>query len=64
MKPVSRIRPSDLIIQDESHLISGPLGTMVGLYESVVDELCGWMLDGKTVKPKIVASTAKVNHPG
>jgi hypothetical protein len=33
---------------------------MVGLYESAVDELSGWTLDGKTVKPKIVASTATV----
>ena len=50
--------PPDLVIQDELHLIAGPLGTMAGLYEAAIEALAVREVDGHAVKPKIVASTA------
>lgn len=53
-----RNEPPELIIQDELHLINSAIGTIYGVYEIAIDELCS----GKGNRPKIVAATATVRN--
>jgi hypothetical protein len=55
---VSDGSPPDLIIQDELHLISGPLGTIAGAYEAAFD----LMFAVRGHRAKVIGSTATIRR--
>ncbi|MDA8045302.1 MAG: DISARM system helicase DrmA [Actinomycetota bacterium] len=61
-EPALPLRPPDLIIQDELHLISDALGSLVGLYETVIDRLASRPGPSGPIRPVLVASTATVRR--
>ena len=54
--------PPELIVQDELHLITGPLGTIYGAYETMIQELCTYTVGDKKILPKYVVSTATIKN--
>lgn len=56
------VSPPQIIVQDELHLISGPLGTLTGLYEMLIEELCIDDRKEKIIRPKIISATATIKE--
>ena len=54
--------PPSLIIQDELHLITGPLGSLSGIYEGLIEELSTDRTKPIHIMPKIVCSTATIRR--
>ncbi len=55
---ISEGNPPDLVIQDELHLISGPLGTIAAVYEAAFDIL----FSREKYRPKVIGSTATIRR--
>eukprot|EP00130_Batrachochytrium_dendrobatidis_P008457 XP_006683332.1 hypothetical protein BATDEDRAFT_93097 [Batrachochytrium dendrobatidis JAM81] len=56
------VSPPQIIVQDELHLISGPLGSLAGLYEVLIEELCIDDRGENTIYPKIISATATIKE--
>ncbi|HXB05787.1 MAG TPA: helicase-related protein, partial [Puia sp.] len=61
-KPKDGYHPPDLIIQDELHLMLGPLGSAVALFESAIDQLSMRRNGDKPLRPKVISSTATTRN--
>ena len=64
LTPIRPFLPPELIIQDELHLITGPLGTVYGAYETIIEDMCCLEKNGKKIHPKYVVSTATIKNAG
>ncbi len=62
LTPIKQFLPPELIIQDELHLITGPLGTVYGAYETLIEDLCSYNFGNKKIRPKYVVSTATIKN--